>query len=86
MQGSALQQLLQSFHIPFRSQPLSCSEQVSFVLVFEETFGGKKFDKEYVGNEVTEWFRVQVAEFYKIWIQKFIPRLNKFFDNYGDYY
>jgi uncharacterized membrane protein YGL010W len=38
-----------------------------------------------VKNKVTTWFHVQVAEFYDIWVQKIVPRLNKSLDKGGDY-
>jgi len=47
---------------------------------------GKNFDDdEEKQEEVTTWFRGQVADFYDSGIQKLVPRLNKCLDNASDY-
>ena len=53
----------------------------------ESKQAGKKFDDDdyEVQEEVTTWFKGQVADFYDSGIQKLVPRLNKCLDNAGDY-
>ena len=49
-------------------------------------FVGKKFDDDdEVQDKVMTWFKGQAADFYDSGIQKLVPRLNKYFDNAGDY-
>jgi len=38
-----------------------------------------------VQEEIMTWFKGQKADFYDSWIQKLVPRLNKYLDNVGDY-
>jgi len=38
-----------------------------------------------VQGEVMTWFKVQTADFYGSGIQMLVPRLNKCWDNAGDY-
>jgi len=38
-----------------------------------------------VREEVMTWFKGQAADFYDSDLQKLLPRLNKCFDNAGDY-
>jgi hypothetical protein len=42
-------------------------------------------DDDEVQEEVMTWFKGQVAYFYDRGIRKLVPRLNKYFDNAGDY-
>jgi hypothetical protein len=42
-------------------------------------------DDDQVQKEVMTWFKEQVADFYDSGKQKLVPRLNKCFDNAGDY-
>jgi hypothetical protein len=42
-------------------------------------------NKEEVQEEAMTWFKGQAAEFYGSGIQKLVPRLNKCFDNAGNY-
>jgi hypothetical protein len=47
---------------------------------------GKKLDDDdEVQEEVMTWFKGQAADFYDSGVQKLVPRLNKCFDNAGDY-
>jgi hypothetical protein len=47
---------------------------------------GKNFDDDdEVQGEVMTWCKGQAADFYDSGIQKLVPRLNKCWDNVGDY-
>ena len=55
-------------------------------LHLKEHLAGKKFDDDdEVQEEVMTWFKVLAADFYDSGIQKLVPRLNKFWDNVGEY-
>jgi hypothetical protein len=43
-------------------------------------------DDDEVQEDVMTWFKRQAADFYDSGIQKLVPRLNKCFDNVGDYF
>jgi len=46
----------------------------------------KKFDDDdEVQEEVMTWFKGQAADFYDLGKQKLVPRLNKCFEDAGDY-
>ena len=47
----------------------------------------EKFDDDdEAQEEVMTWFNGQAADFYDSGIQKLVPRLNKCWDNAGDYF
>ena len=55
-------------------------------LHLKKHLAGKKFDDDdEVQEEVMTRFKGQAADFYDSGIQKLVPRLNKCFDNAGDY-
>jgi len=55
-------------------------------LHLKKHLAGKKFnDNDELQQEVMTWFKGQAADFYDSEIQKLVPRLNKCFDNGGDY-
>jgi histone-lysine N-methyltransferase SETMAR len=55
-------------------------------LHLKKYLAGKKFDdNDEVQEAVMTWFKGQAADFYDSGIQKLVPRLNKSFDNAGDY-
>jgi len=53
-------------------------------LHLKKHLAGKKFDDDDEVQEVTTWFKEQVADFYDSGIQKLVPRLNKCLDNASD--
>jgi len=54
-------------------------------LHLKKHLAGKKFDDDDEVQEVMTWFKGQAADFYDSGIQKLVPRLNKCFDNAGEY-
>jgi hypothetical protein len=55
-------------------------------LRLKKHLAGKRFDDDdEVQEGVMTWFKGQAADVYDLGIQKQVPRLNKYFDNFSDY-